>query len=45
MICEICKQDKPDVQLRIDPFDWEVNDVEVERYLCEECEHQRFMDT
>lgn len=45
MTCEFCDQEKPDVQVRRDPFAWEVNDEDWQIPMCSECEQTRFDDS
>ena len=37
MICDYCKQEKPDVKETFDPFHLEINDEEILVNLCNEC--------
>ncbi len=41
MICDICGKDRPDVNRVLDPYDADVNDVEIERDLCDDCYQER----
>ncbi|GAB1340842.1 hypothetical protein ACE1SV_74320 [Streptomyces sp. E-15] len=41
MKCEFCDEDKPDVEVRQDPFAWEVNDVDWQVPICLECMQER----
>lgn len=38
--CSSCKQQKPDVKRRIDPYHEDVNNKKVYRNLCDSCEKQ-----
>ncbi|MFJ6382987.1 hypothetical protein ACIQI7_23665 [Kitasatospora sp. NPDC092039] len=35
--CDYCDEAKPDVTVRVDPFDLEINDREWVRPLCDDC--------
>lgn len=37
MTCDCCGKDKIDVEIRIDPYEQEINDNLIERPLCNHC--------
>ncbi|MGW1848779.1 hypothetical protein [Streptomyces sp. NPDC001966] len=41
MNCEFCKEDKPGVTIRQDPFTWEVCDEDWRVPMCDPCEQNR----
>ncbi|WP_424213570.1 hypothetical protein ACN20G_16615 [Streptomyces sp. BI20] len=41
MNCEFCGSDDSDVEVRLDPVDWEVNDEEWYVAMCDDCEQMR----
>lgn len=42
--CEGCDEDSEDVEYRMCPYQYDINDKEVWEYLCDYCYNQRFMD-
>ncbi len=44
MICDQCGKDKPDVKERLDPYEEDVNNREVLRNLCRNCEYEIAQD-
>ena len=44
MECEFCEQGTPDVEIRRDPFSWEVNDEDWQVPMCLGCEQERADD-
>jgi hypothetical protein len=43
-MCNECGKRKQDVELRVDPYDMDVNNVEVERWMCSSCYAERAAD-
>lgn len=41
--CELCGT-KENVEVRLDPFEYDVNNTEVYKNLCKNCEHELNMD-
>jgi hypothetical protein len=37
MKCDHCGKEKDDVEYCVDPYEFEINEELVERYLCEDC--------
>ena len=44
MICEDCGEDKDDVQERLCPYSLEIYNEEEWVFICDVCEHERWMD-
>ena len=42
--CEVCQAMLPDVTYRVDPYDEDVNNTIVMRWLCDDCRQQRADD-
>lgn len=38
MTCSECRQSKPDVRVRVDPYEEDVNGHVIERPLCDDCD-------
>lgn len=45
MICQDCGEDKPNVCERACPFALEIHDETVMVTICDDCEHERYLDT
>ena len=44
MICDDCREDKPDVVETLCPFAADVNNEDVDCQLCSDCYHERCQD-